>query len=252
MYTKQNQIQQNQIYKYAKTILRNEYTRVHPKLRNDLEYIFSGGAVYIPNGCCSTEDRTWMNALCTELKSYSGEFVQWSKHLKHENPDFSPTFKLVIDKLSELFNVDILATRLNYYPDGKAWKPFHHDSHAYQTGTNIKEDFTMGVSFGSSRKLAFKHPDTEEIFEFPQHNGDIFAFDSEVNQRFMHGVPKVKNDSLHIGPRISIIAWGKRRESEPIQNQPTVQNQTQIPTRNTLKERIQKGGRVQSGWALLK
>jgi hypothetical protein len=39
-------------------------------------------------------------------------------------------------------------------------------------------------------------------------NGDIFAFNSEVNQRFQHGVPKARGQN---GPRFSIIAWGRRR-----------------------------------------
>jgi hypothetical protein len=30
--------------------------------------------------------------------------IDWSKHLKHENPDFSPTFQHVIKTLSEHFD----------------------------------------------------------------------------------------------------------------------------------------------------
>jgi hypothetical protein len=41
----------------------------------------------------------------------------------------------------------------------------------------------------------------------------VFAFDSEVNSKFMHGVPKVKGDSSKVGPRISIIDWGRRRRA---------------------------------------
>ena len=54
-----------------------------------------------------------------------------SKHLKHENPTFSPTFSLILEKVSDYFSVDIYATRMNFYRDGSDWKPFHHDSHAY-------------------------------------------------------------------------------------------------------------------------
>jgi len=43
---------------------------------------------------------------------------------------------------------------------------------------------------------------------FLKKNGDIFAFDSDVNTPFLHGVPKVAKQP---GPRISIIAWGKRK-----------------------------------------
>lgn len=38
----------------------------------------------------------------------------------------------------------------------------------------------MGASFGFTRQLAFKHVASGQIFEFPQGNGDVFAFTSEV------------------------------------------------------------------------
>jgi hypothetical protein len=81
----------------------------------------------------------------------------------------------------------------------------HHDSHAYSDGK--KEDFTMGASFGDSRELEFLHEDSGNKFRFPQHNGDIFAFNHEINKKFMHGVPKGRKSS---GARFSIIAWGKK------------------------------------------
>eukprot|EP01127_Copromyxa_protea_P024462 TRINITY_DN9644_c0_g1_i1.p2 TRINITY_DN9644_c0_g1~~TRINITY_DN9644_c0_g1_i1.p2 ORF type:complete len:179 (-),score=45.81 TRINITY_DN9644_c0_g1_i1:4-540(-) len=66
----------------------------------------------------------------------------------------------------------------------------------------------MGVSFGAPRHLRFQHPGTLATFDFPQNNGDIFAFTSVANQRFQHGVPKA---NPKVGPRFSIIAWGSRR-----------------------------------------
>ena len=102
------------------------------------------------------------------------------------------------------FDVNVIQTRLNYYHDEKDWKSFHHDSHAYG---NKEENFTMGASFGASRELVFLHESTGNKFTFPQNNGDIFAFNREINQKFMHGVPK-KNSKC--GERFSIIAWGKR------------------------------------------
>ena len=50
---------------------------------------------------------------------------------------------------------EVLASRLNVYRDGKDWKPFHHDSHAFSKGQ--QEDFTAGASFGAPRALAFQH-----------------------------------------------------------------------------------------------
>eukprot|EP00466_Bigelowiella_natans_P001138 jgi/Bigna1/54764/estExt_Genewise1Plus.C_430001 len=138
-----------------------------------------------------------------------GGMINWSKHLKHENPEFSPTFKAVIESMSDYFDVEVHATRLNFYRDGSAWKPFHHDSHAYGA-KGVKEDFTMGASFGGSRSLTFLHESSGTTFDFPQNNGDVFAFTSEANRRFQHGVPKSKNPN-RVGCRFSIIAWGTRR-----------------------------------------
>jgi alkylated DNA repair dioxygenase AlkB len=100
------------------------------------------------------------------------------------------------------FPVEIFATRLNLYRDGLDWKPFHHDSHAYAGGK--KEDFTIGASFGAERSLAFQHPSGHE-FTIPQRNGDIFAFTSEVNKRFKHGVPRVRAP-----PPLSVISAVRR------------------------------------------
>lgn len=34
--------------------------------------------------------------------------INWSKHLKHENPDFSQTFKKIITDMAEYFDVEVL------------------------------------------------------------------------------------------------------------------------------------------------
>jgi len=226
----------NQIHQYARQILRNERSRVNSKLRLDLEYLFAEGAIYIPQWLCPKSEQRYFDAIMKELEETS--FVQWSRHFKYENPQFSDTFNQIISKLSDYFQVDILATRLNYYPNGESWKPFHHDSHAFSNGQ--QEDFTMGVSLGHSRKLAFKHPSTDEWFQFPQDNGDVFAFNSEVNKRFMHGIPKTHESS---GSRISIIAWGKRRTA-------AIKSESAPKTTNRLKDKIasRKHSAVQSGW----
>ena len=92
-------------------------------------------------------------------------------------------------QLSTYFDVEIYASRLNYYRDGTDWKPFHHDSHAYG-GRAEREDMTVGASFGANRDLTFLHEPSGHTFSFPQQNGDVFAFTTVVNKRFKHGVPK--------------------------------------------------------------
>jgi len=113
--------------------------------------------------------------------------------------------------MAEYFDVDVFATRLNFYRDGSDWKPYHHDSHAF--GANgRKEDFTMGASFGAPRALSFLHESSASSFEFPQKNGDVFAFSSEVNAAMKHGVPQLSGqEQFAVNPRFSIIAWGSRR-----------------------------------------
>ena len=46
-----------------------------------------------------------MQALTRDLEKQKEDgMVDWSKHLKHENPDFSPTFQHVIKVLSDYFD----------------------------------------------------------------------------------------------------------------------------------------------------
>ena len=71
------------------------------------------------------------------------------------------------------------------------------------------EDFTVGASFGGQRSLEFAHVKSGMKFRFPQPSGAIFAFNSLVNKTFTHGVPAEPANS--VGPRISIIVWGRRR-----------------------------------------
>lgn len=106
--------------------------------------------------------------------------------------------------------MEIYASRLNYYRNGNDWKPFHHDSHAYCKNRNEKEDFTIGASFGNKRILQFKHLKTNVIIDIEQNNGDIFAFNSIVNNKFMHGISKENN--INVKERFSIIIWGKRKQ----------------------------------------
>lgn len=71
------------------------------------------------------------------------------------------------------------------------------------------EDFTVGASFGGQRVLEFAHVKSGIKFCFAQASGSIFAFNSLVNKTFTHGVPAEPKGS--VGPRISIIVWGRRR-----------------------------------------
>jgi hypothetical protein len=199
----------NDALKHANKALRSEAAMVDGRLLADFESVLSGNAIYLPYFHCHAKDFTLLAELARdmELEAENGGMVNWSKHLKHENPAFSATFQKIVDDMADYFDVEVYATRMNFYRDGSDWKPFHHDSHAYG-GRAQREDFTMGASFGGSRELIFLHEPSGNTFTFPQNNGDVFAFTSEVNKRFKHGVPKARANN---DPRFSIIAWGRRR-----------------------------------------
>jgi len=208
----------NSITKYASQALKgSESKRVDANLLDSVAEIVSGNAVYIERFHCEEDDYETLERLANDLDECSSAeeeeegMINWSKHLKQENPEFSETFRTIVERMAEYFDVDVFATRLNFYRDGSDWKPYHHDSHVF--GANgRKEDFTMGASFGAPRALSFLHESSASSFEFPQKNGDVFAFSSEVNAAMKHGVPQLSGqEQFAVNPRFSIIAWGSRR-----------------------------------------
>ena len=190
-------------------MLKGEMARADATLAADFQSLLLGECIYLKEFSCRADDYDQLTRLTHDIEAHTeGGMVNWSKHLKHDNPEGFETFNAIADRLSNYFDVDVYASRMNFYRDGSDWKPFHHDSHAYG-GKSLREDFTIGASFGATRELAFLHEPSGGQFSFPQGNGDIFAFSSEVNDKFQHGVPKAK--VRNCGPRFSIILWGRRR-----------------------------------------
>lgn len=195
---------QNKAAEYASKLVKSNIDLATPSILGDYDLILKDKCVYLKNFFCRQNDLTIFYGLQNELKNDS--VIKWSSHFKFENPTYSDVFNSVVTKMAEYFNVKVLQTRLNYYANETSFKPLHKDKHAYNDGTQqILENFTMGASFGASRNLDFVHDETEKKFSFPQNNGDLFAFDSEINKKFKHGVPKTNKK---VGPRFSIIAWG--------------------------------------------
>ena len=202
---------------FARKALRDEFSKSDGTLMSDFESVLSGECIYLPEFHCAANDFALLAGLARDMEAHGAEggegMINWSKHLKHENPEFSGTFKKIVHELmAAYFDVEIYATRLNFYRDGTDWKPFHHDSHAYG-GREQREDFTVGASFGLSASSRSCTNRPRQQFSFPQRNGDVFAFTTEVNKRFKHGVPKSTRGGLSnaAAPRFSIIAWGRRR-----------------------------------------
>ena len=198
-------IDNNKISSYVETLLRNPVLRYHPSINTIMSQV-KKGCVYLSEELEKAYELNIFNSLKKDLEEHNNDIQTWSKHYKIDNPKKLPTFNKIVDLMAKKFNVQVVETRLNYYPDELSWKPYHQDRHSTYDNT-ITENFTMGASFGAERALSFKHIETDITFDIPQKNGDIFAFDANVNKLFMHGVPKISHLSQ---PRFSIIAWGKK------------------------------------------
>ncbi|GFH60414.1 hypothetical protein CTEN210_16890 [Chaetoceros tenuissimus] len=146
------------------------------------------------------------------------EWISWHEgaHLISKNPKGSPTYNMIIDRLCEYFSIDKskdVGTRFNWYRDSSDWKPFHHDSAAFNPQRARNQNITIGASFGATRELAFiraKEYDNGEKCKlyFPQVNNGVFSFGRDANILWKHGVNALPPDEQDGKGRISIILWG--------------------------------------------
>ena len=88
------------------------------------------------------------------------EYVSWHEgcHLLIKQPEKSPTFRALVDRICDYFDIDpsTIAVRYNYYKDDVDWKSAHHDSAAFNKA-RARRHVTVGLSLGRTRELAFKH-----------------------------------------------------------------------------------------------
>ena len=122
----------------------------------------------------------------------------------------SPSFKSILAKVTKYFGLreGSQGMRFNWYRDSSDWKPFHHDSAAFNHQRAKNQNVTVGISFGAERELAFLHADNKTKVYFPQTNGMMFAFGKDVNITWKHGVNALPKKEQNGKGRISIIVWG--------------------------------------------
>ena len=118
-----------------------------------------------------------------------------------------PLFNVVIKTMETFFDMDIQATRFNWYKDTSEWKPYHHDAAAVKEDKARTQNITVGVSFGETRDVAFQHAKTRTTLSIPLKDGYVYTFGKDVNIEWRHGIPQVKE--FKDKGRLSIIAWGK-------------------------------------------
>mmetsp|Transcript_743 Transcript_743/g.1798 ORF Transcript_743/g.1798 Transcript_743/m.1798 type:complete len:377 (+) Transcript_743:110-1240(+) len=169
----------------------------------------------------------------TELQQQNvkgSEWISWHEgaHLVAKNPSESKTFQEVIDKLCEYFQIQkkSIGTRFNWYKDSSDWKPFHHDSAAFNPSRAKTQNITVGVSFGDCRELAFLRAGDESDCRlyFPQPNNGVFSFGRDVNIHWKHGINALSKEEqedhgINKG-RVSIILWGLTTNIKEEENSP--------------------------------
>ena len=132
--------------------------------------------IVVPDFFCKQDDWNLYYTLIEEIRKLNDlnkdEWVSWHEgaHLISKNYESSPTFKLIQEKISKYFGIanKSVGTRLNWYRDSSDWKPFHHDSAAFNPQRARNQNITVGVSFGATRELAFMHAENGEKIYFPQ------------------------------------------------------------------------------------
>jgi hypothetical protein len=177
--------------------------------------------VIVPNFFCDEDDWSLYYKLIEEMREEQSkgvkgaEWTSWAEgaHLISQNPANSESFKYVQDKISKYFEVsnDSVGTRLNWYRDSTDWKPFHHDSAAFNPKRAANQNITVGASFGCTRELALLSAKDGSKVYFPQTNGMLFSFGRDVNINWKHGVNALSEEEqagVEGKGRVSIILWG--------------------------------------------
>lgn len=134
--------------------------------------------IIVPDFFCHKDDWTLYYKLIEEMRDCQAhgekgaEWISWHEgaHLISKNPSGSPTYQEIQAKISQYFNIPMqsVGTRFNWYRNSSDWKPFHHDSAAYNHQRARNQNITVGVSFGSTRELAFLNVKNGSKIYFPQ------------------------------------------------------------------------------------
>jgi hypothetical protein len=85
---------------YAIKIMHSQVAQTSGSLQVDYKLLSSGHAIYLSHCLCAADDFSLLRRLTADLETNNGaSMIQWSRHLKHENPSFSPTFQEIVDRM---------------------------------------------------------------------------------------------------------------------------------------------------------
>ena len=173
--------------------------------------------VVVPNFLCDEDDWSLYNTLIHEMREIQqrnvkgAEWISWHEgaHLISKNPAESKTFQMIQQKIADYFGIanNSVGTRFNWYRDSADWKPFHHDSAAFNPERARNQNITVGVSFGVTRELAFLHAKNNTKIYFPQTNGMMFSFGRDG--KFRYNRLYYYFDFLSYNSQYSVEAWSQ-------------------------------------------
>jgi len=136
--------------------------------------------VMVPNFFCEDNDWELYYKLVEEMREAQdkgekqSEWISWHEgaHLISKNPKGSPAYLEIQNRIAKYFGIEqkSVGTRFNWYRDSSDWKPFHHDSAAFNPQRAKNQNITVGVSFGATRELAFLHAQSREKVALPHCN----------------------------------------------------------------------------------
>jgi len=179
--------------------------------------------VVVPEILCAENDLSLYHSVLEEIKEGDADsiasalLIPWhgdthiianDRHNAGRWKSESPYFQKIIKCMERYFQMDIQATRVNWYRDSSDWKPFHHDAAAIKSEFAKTQNCTVAASLGLERPVTFQHAKTGTTVSVPMSNGSLYAFGSNVNVEWKHGVPKLPLEQQIAEGRISVIAWG--------------------------------------------
>ncbi len=164
-------------------------------------------------------DSTLYNQLLEEIKNTGKDdiFKLWHGDTHYIVDDhinwkkLCPKFTEIINTIKDYFNVDVKATRFNYYENSNHFKPYHFDAAAFDKEKAKIQNITIGISFGATRDIAFEHATSKNTISFPLSDCMVYGFSKQVNIDWRHGIPQINPDNYSDSGRISIIVWGYKK-----------------------------------------
>ena len=113
------------------------------------------------------------------------------------NP-FTPTIKMIRDRLSNKFNVDLNHVKIQIYKDEKSYIKPHSD----KTLDIVANSPIINYRIGSTRMFSLINKQDKQEIETPMLNNSVFVLGPETNKQWRHYVNPIPEKT---GPSISMV-----------------------------------------------